>query len=92
MRRRMGCRPRRGSSADVAKRMSLRVVLQSEETLGYVAREGGWTADVRRAIDFGGVIEAMDYALSHGLRGVRTVLKCEDPQLDLPLPSLRSES
>ncbi len=69
--------------------MSLRVVLQSEETLAYVSKDGGWTADVRRALDFWGVVEATDYALAHGLGGVRAVLKCEDPQLDVPLPSLR---
>ena len=72
--------------------MSLRVVLQSQETLGYVAHDGGWTADVRRALDFKGVVDAMDYALSHGLCGVRAVLKCEDPQLDLTLPSLPARS
>ena len=72
--------------------MSLRVVLQSLETQGYVSQDGGWTGDVRRALDFKGVVNAMDYALSHSLRGVRAVLKCEDPQLDLTLPSLPAES
>ena len=70
----------------------VKVLLQSTETLGYVSGDGNWTADVRRAFAFDGVVDVMDYALSHGLSRVRAVLKCEDPKLDLPLPSLPARS
>ena len=64
------------------------VVLQNARTLEYVRGDGGWTAAVEKAHDFGAVVRALDYALKRGLQDVRPVVRCGDPGLDLRLPAV----
>ncbi len=63
------------------------VVLQHVKSLKFLGRDGGWTPAAERALDFGVVVRALDYALSRGLKDVRPVIKCRrNPRWDVSLP------
>jgi hypothetical protein len=67
----------------------MKVLLQDLGTLSFVAGEGDWTASTTEAFDFGQVVQALDYALEHGLQDVRAVIKCSDSRHDVELPPVR---
>ena len=66
----------------------MKVLLQDLGTLSFLADEGDWTASTAEAFDFGQVVPALDYALEHGLRDVRAVIKCSDSRYDVELPAV----
>ncbi len=66
--------------------MPPRVLLQDVLTLYFFRCSQAWTTRIDAALDFAEVPLALDYALSHGLRGVRVVLKFADPHYDVELP------
>ncbi len=70
--------------------MQVRVLLQNAVTLSFVGIEWGWTANADEALNFGEVVRAIDYAISHGLGEVRVVIKSEDSRFDLRLPPVHS--
>ncbi len=67
----------------------MKVLLQDLGTLNFISGRGDWTAEVVEAFDFGQVIHAVDFALEHGLRRVRVVIKCPDSRYDVELPPAR---
>ena len=71
---------------------SVKVLLQDMESLNFVCRKRDWTANADDALDFGEVVRAVDYAVSHRLGEVRAVIKFLDSRYDLRLPPVRSVS
>ena len=71
----------------------MKVLLQDLQTLNFVERDGwttnGWTSCAMQAFDFGQVVDALDYAIEHGLANVRAVIKCSDSRYDIELPPVR---
>ena len=68
----------------------VKVLLQDIETLRFVRSDLGWTANAAEAFDFGAVIHAVDYAVSHQLGAVRPVIKFQDSRYDLRLAAVHS--
>jgi len=64
----------------------MKVLLQDLGTLSFLAGEDDWTGSIAEAVDFGQVVQALDYALGHGLQDVRAVIKCSDSRFDVALP------
>jgi hypothetical protein len=70
--------------------MPPRVLLQDAVTLAFYRCPTTWTPCFDAALDFIDVSTALDYALGHGLKKVRVVLKFENPCQDVLLPLVRS--
>lgn len=66
--------------------MPPRILLQDAMTLNFFRGAWAWTSCFDEALDFVEVPRALDYALSHGLRRVRVVLKFSNRRYDLELP------
>lgn len=65
---------------------TVRILLQNVETLGFVCEGDGWTENIEEAMDFGGVVAAMDYGFVRGFAIFRVVIQFDDSPSDLPLP------
>ena len=55
----------------------MKILLQCVRTQNYVRAVGMWTAVPEQALEFTEVVSALDFALEHGLTGVRPVIRSD---------------
>jgi hypothetical protein len=66
---------------------SMRIVLQHKVSLEYLKDDFSWINSFEEAKSFGTSLQAMDFSRSHKLTETQVVLKFEDPQYDIVLPT-----
>ena len=66
----------------------MKVLLQDVGTGNFISGEGDWTASAIEAFDFEQVVQAVDFAMRHGLHSVRVVIKSPGSECDVELPPL----
>ena len=72
----------------------MKIVLQNLENLEYAHTKGQWTPHVEAAINFTGVVSALDYAAKRGFLHVRVAMNFDDSTHDVSFPPvhMRCES
>jgi hypothetical protein len=65
---------------------TVRVLLQSRESLLFFMAPDSWTDDVRSAADLKNVVNAVDFVVKNHLHGIDVIMHFDNPVHDLRLP------
>lgn len=70
--------------------VGMKVLLQCATTRNYVRSVGMWTAIPEQALEFTDLVPALDFALRHGLREVRPVIRSDSSVAEVHLSVLKA--